>query len=68
MIVNFQEEQFFIIPRGVEHLPVAEEECYVLLFEPKSVVDTGNNQGKKQWKTLKEYNKELIKINIERSL
>lgn len=34
--------QFCIIPRGVEHLPVAEEECHVLLFEPKTVLNTGN--------------------------
>lgn len=34
--------QFLIIPRGVEHMPVAEEECHVMLFEPQSVVNTGN--------------------------
>ena len=32
--------QFVIIPRGVEHLPVAEEEVQVLLLEPKSTVNT----------------------------
>lgn len=40
--VDLQEGQFFIIPKGVEHLPVAEEECHVMLFEPKSVLNTGN--------------------------
>ncbi len=34
--------EFFIVPRGVEHKPVAEEECHVLLFEPASTVNTGN--------------------------
>ena len=40
--INLNEGQFFIIPKGVEHLPVAEEECHVMLFEPKSVLNTGN--------------------------
>ncbi|MDX2480575.1 MAG: cupin domain-containing protein [Desulfuromusa sp.] len=34
--------EFFIIPRRVEHLPVAQEEVEVMLFEPKSVVNTGD--------------------------
>ncbi len=34
--------EFVIIPRGVEHLPVAEQEVQVLLLEPKSTVNTGN--------------------------
>ena len=34
--------EFFIVPRGVEHLPVAEEEVHVLLFEPASTLNTGN--------------------------
>ena len=36
------EGEFVIIPRGVEHLPVAEEEVHVLLLEPKSTLNTGN--------------------------
>lgn len=36
------EGEFVIIPRGVEHKPVAEEEAHVLLFEPKSVLNTGD--------------------------
>lgn len=40
--VRLGEGEFVIIPRGVEHLPVAEEEAHVLLFEPKSVLNTGN--------------------------
>jgi mannose-6-phosphate isomerase-like protein (cupin superfamily) len=34
--------EFAIIPRGVEHLPIAEEETHVLLLEPKSTLNTGN--------------------------
>lgn len=40
--VRLQEGQFFIMPRGVEHQPVAREECSVLLFEPASTLNTGN--------------------------
>ena len=34
--------EFVIIPRGVEHRPVAEQECQVVLLEPKSTLNTGN--------------------------
>ncbi len=34
--------EFAIIPHGVEHLPVAEEETHVVLLEPKSTLNTGN--------------------------
>ncbi|QQR44635.1 cupin domain-containing protein [Myxococcus xanthus] len=34
--------EFIIIPRGVEHRPVAEEEVHVLLFEPATTLNTGN--------------------------
>jgi mannose-6-phosphate isomerase-like protein (cupin superfamily) len=34
--------EFAIIPRGVEHLPIADEEVAVLLIEPKSTLNTGN--------------------------
>ena len=37
-----EEGEFVIIPRGVEHLPIAEEEAHVLLLEPKSTLNTGN--------------------------
>ncbi len=38
-----REGQFVIIPRGVEHLPVAETEVQVLLLEPKTTVNTGEH-------------------------
>ena len=40
--VTIKEGEFFIVPRGVEHLPVAEEEVHVVLLEPASIVNTGN--------------------------
>jgi mannose-6-phosphate isomerase-like protein (cupin superfamily) len=40
--IQVEEGEFIVIPRGIEHLPVAEEEVHVLLFEPKSTLNTGN--------------------------
>ena len=40
--VRLSEGEFVIIPRGVEHKPVAREEAHVLLFEPKTVLNTGD--------------------------
>ena len=37
-----EEGEFVIVPRGVEHRPVAEQEAHVLLFEPASTLNTGN--------------------------
>ena len=34
--------EFIIIPRGVEHLPSAEEETHIMLLEPKTTLNTGN--------------------------
>jgi mannose-6-phosphate isomerase-like protein (cupin superfamily) len=36
------EGEFLVVPRGVEHLPVAEEEAHVLLVEPGTTLNTGN--------------------------
>jgi mannose-6-phosphate isomerase-like protein (cupin superfamily) len=40
-----EEGEMIIVPRGVEHCPVAEEECHVLLFEPMSTLNTGNTEN-----------------------
>ncbi len=40
--IEVGEGEFVIIPRGVEHLPVADEEVHVVLVEPKSTLNTGN--------------------------
>jgi mannose-6-phosphate isomerase-like protein (cupin superfamily) len=40
--VWLEEGEMVIVPRGVEHRPVAEEEAQVLLFEPATTLNTGN--------------------------
>ncbi len=40
--VELKPGEFVIVPRGVEHRPVADAEVEVLLFEPKNVLNTGN--------------------------
>jgi len=40
--VRLREGELVIIPRGVDHLPVADEEVHVILIEPKTTVNTGN--------------------------
>jgi mannose-6-phosphate isomerase-like protein (cupin superfamily) len=47
-----EEGEFLVIPRGVEHRPVAEEECWLLLFEPGSTLNTGNVQSERTVKEL----------------
>jgi len=37
-----EEGEFIVVPRGVEHRPVADQECWILLFEPASTLNTGN--------------------------
>lgn len=43
--VDVEKGQFIVVPRGVEHRPVAECECAILLFEPASTVNTGTAGG-----------------------
>ena len=40
--IELDEGEFFIVPRGVEHQPEAPDEVWVLLFEPKETLNTGN--------------------------
>ncbi len=40
VVVN--ENEFLIVPRGVEHKPVADEEVSIMLFEPATTLNTGN--------------------------
>ena len=44
--------EFVVIPRGVEHLPIAEEEVHVVLIEPKATRNTGNVTNAKTVATL----------------
>ncbi len=51
--ILLEEGEFMIIPKGVEHLPIAKEEVHLLLLEPKSTVNTGNVRNERtvddQW-------------------
>ena len=40
--VVLKEGEMFIVPKGVEHKPVAESECHILLIEPAGTVNTGD--------------------------
>jgi mannose-6-phosphate isomerase-like protein (cupin superfamily) len=40
--VEIGEGEFLIVPKGVEHLPIAKKEAHILLLEPKSTLNTGN--------------------------
>ena len=50
--VWLEEGEFLIVRRGVEHRPVADEEAHVLLFEPASVLNTGNVTNDRTVETL----------------
>lgn len=40
--VLLDEGEMFVVPKGVEHKPVAEQECHILLIEPAGTLNTGN--------------------------
>jgi len=40
--IQLRQGEFVIIPRGVEHLPIADQEVHVLLLEPKTTLNTGD--------------------------
>jgi mannose-6-phosphate isomerase-like protein (cupin superfamily) len=43
--VELKEGELFVVPRGVEHKPVAERECQIMLIEPAGTVNTGDAGG-----------------------
>lgn len=43
-VVTVEPGEFIVVPRGVEHRPVAMEEVHLMLFEPLETVNTGNVQ------------------------
>lgn len=51
--VDLRQGEMFVVPRGVEHRPVADDECRVLLVEPAGTVNTGDAGGERtvaeQW-------------------
>lgn len=44
-IITLSEGEFLVVPRGIEHKPVAEEEVHILLFEPATTLNTGDVQN-----------------------
>lgn len=44
-VVALREGEMYVVPKGVEHRPVAERECHVMLIEPKGLVNTGEVGG-----------------------
>jgi len=50
--VLVREGEFLVVPRGVEHLPVADDEVHVVLLEPKSTLNTGNVRNERTVETL----------------
>jgi mannose-6-phosphate isomerase-like protein (cupin superfamily) len=46
--------EFIVVPRGVEHRPVADEEAHVLLFEPMTTLNTGNVENEFTRQTLRQ--------------
>jgi len=45
--VSVNEGEFIMVPRGVEHRPVAKEEVHILLIEPATTLNTGNIENEK---------------------
>ena len=45
--IELSEGELFIVPKGVEHKPSADEECWIVLIEPGSTLNTGNVVGEK---------------------
>lgn len=52
--ILIKENEFLIVPKGVEHCPIAEKEVSIMLFEPASTLNTGDKTG------------ELTRDNLER--
>jgi len=50
--IMLNEGEFLIVPRGVEHRPVAKEEVWIMLFEPATTLNTGNVVDEKTKTTL----------------
>ena len=45
--VHLKEGEFFVVPKGVEHKPVARREAHVVLIEPKTTLNTGNVRNRR---------------------
>lgn len=54
MTIEINEGEFLVVPHGIEHKPVAEDEVHILLFEPATTLNTGDTVNK------------LTRLNLER--
>jgi len=45
--VPLEKGQMMVVPRGIEHRPVADEECWIMMFEPVGTVNTGDNASER---------------------
>jgi mannose-6-phosphate isomerase-like protein (cupin superfamily) len=52
--VLVREGEFLIVPHGVEHMPVADEEVHIILLEPKTTLNTGNIENERTVRELKQ--------------
>jgi len=52
--IQLNEGEFIVIPRGVEHMPVAAEEVEILLIEPKTTLNTGNLKNERTVEVLQQ--------------
>jgi mannose-6-phosphate isomerase-like protein (cupin superfamily) len=43
--VDLRSGEMFVVPKGVEHRPVAERECHLMLVEPAGLINTGETRG-----------------------
>ena len=43
--LEVNEGEMIVVPKGVDHKPTAENECHVMLVEPKGILNTGNVKG-----------------------
>lgn len=46
-IISLNEGELFVVPKGVEHKPVAKNECHILLIEPVGTLNTGDEGGER---------------------
>ena len=49
---TIQENEIIIVPKGVEHKPIAEEEVSIMLFEPATTINTGDLENERTRKNL----------------
>ncbi len=45
--VEMSEGDFIVVPAGIEHMPVADEECWIMMIENADTVNTGDNQSER---------------------